>query len=97
MTNSDLRMRASSDGGSTFDSSSSDYLYNPKPTLTKDSNRCHWRVAPTDRPERGGVIWTSECRHQFELLDGKPNEYGMRWCPFCGGELVHDRLAGMED
>ena len=61
------------------------------------ANKCHWRVAPNDRPERGGVIWSSECRRKFELLDGRPSDYGMRWCPFCGGELVHDRLAGMED
>lgn len=60
-------------------------------------NPCYWRVAPNDRPERGGVIWSTECRRQFELLDGRPSDYEMKWCPFCGGELVHDKLVGMED
>lgn len=33
-------------------------------------------------------VWRSGCDNEFTTIDGTPSENGMRFCPFCGGDLV---------
>jgi len=52
---------------------------------TYDIPRCVWR-------EDGCIdyagTWNTECGQSFVLIDSTPTENNMRYCCYCGGELV---------
>lgn len=48
--------------------------------------QCRW---VNDDPD-GWNAWETECEATFELNDGTPQDNGMKYCPYCGGELVTD-------
>lgn len=53
---------------------------------TARPKRCRW---VNDDPD-GWNTWETECEATFQLNDGTPQDNGMKFCPYCGGELVTD-------
>lgn len=54
-------------------------------------NPCAW----TEDSDCGP--WHTACGHAFTLEDGAPLDNGMRWCCFCGGQLVQVPWLDAED
>ena len=42
---------------------------------------CHWSQDDSD-------AWMTECRKAYGINEGTPEENRMKFCPFCGKELV---------
>jgi hypothetical protein len=40
---------------------------------------CHWRLAEE--------MWETECGKGFVFIDGDPDQNGLLFCPYCGGQL----------
>lgn len=49
---------------------------------------CTWT---NDDPESN--FWVTECGKSFEVNDGTPLENDMRFCCFCGGELIEEIIT----
>ena len=45
---------------------------------------CHWSEEED--------MWETECKHAFVLNEGTPSENEMRFCSYCGGELIEVRM-----
>jgi hypothetical protein len=43
---------------------------------------CSWKFNQLD------VIWETECQNILSLVDGRPRDLEMEYCPFCGKGLV---------
>ncbi len=52
----------------------------------KRDNACHWRTFKSI----DGYFepWEADCGFQFELNEGTPAENNMKYCCYCGGELI---------
>lgn len=52
---------------------------------------CHW-----DEDDTG--VWATDCRHEFEINEGTPDDNGMKFCCYCGKPLVQRLLQeGTDD
>ena len=47
--------------------------------------KCEWKA------DDDGTYWTG-CDQAFVFNEGGPNENGMKFCPYCGAELVTPNL-----
>lgn len=45
------------------------------------SKKCKWKQDEYD-------IWETDCGNLFVVNDGTPSENKMKFCPYCGKELV---------
>jgi hypothetical protein len=43
--------------------------------------KCKW-------VEDGDGNWNTQCEQVFVVIDGKPDDNGMKFCSYCGEELV---------
>jgi hypothetical protein len=32
--------------------------------------------------------WETSCENAFEIIEGTPDENGMKYCPYCGKKLI---------
>ncbi len=48
---------------------------------------CIWKE---DLSFDGDVSWDTECGQKFCFIDGGPKENGMKFCCYCGGELIEE-------
>lgn len=44
--------------------------------------KCRWRQDEDDG------AWDTTCGERFEIIDGTPQENGMKFCCYCGKELA---------
>lgn len=45
---------------------------------------CNWTHESTEWAD----VWTGDCGITWEMIDGKPHENDMNFCPKCGKRLV---------
>jgi len=50
---------------------------------------CHW----TENEE----AWSTSCDNYFIVLEGSPSQNEMRFCAYCGGELIEHRPAAIRE
>lgn len=56
-----------------------------------DLPRLLWRADKACSWAQDGVgedHWDTGCRKRFTLMDGSPSENRMRFCCYCGGDLI---------
>jgi hypothetical protein len=51
-----------------------------------DAGTCEWWHSGEE-----GDDWNTGCGRQYRLSDGKPADYGIRFCPYCGERLKEER------
>ena len=49
--------------------------------MSDENETCRWHVDDDG-------IYVTECGNLFEIMDGTPAENEMRYCPYCGREIV---------
>lgn len=45
----------------------------------------------------GSDYWETDCRNSFILNDGTPADNGMKFCCYCGRQLVTDAATDEDD
>lgn len=53
---------------------------------------CVWQ-----RVTEGLDLWSSTCGHEWEFLDGGPEDNKVAFCPFCGGRMEVDALRSQKE
>lgn len=46
--------------------------------------QCGWTY------DTDGYCWDTDCKNTFVIDDGTPEDNGMRFCCFCGGEIKQE-------
>lgn len=59
---------------------------NPLPERQGQRHVCLWAE------QEEGSYWQTGCDHAFTLMDGSPQDNGMKFCPYCGGHLIEDMV-----
>lgn len=52
---------------------------------------CNWFNDQTAWENDGG--WDTTCGNRFYLCEGSPSENDMKFCCYCGGQLVEERQS----
>lgn len=47
---------------------------------------CYWIE---DMEPDGDIVWQTTCAHTFVFMADGPDENHFKFCPYCGGRLVH--------
>jgi hypothetical protein len=55
----------------------------------EDMKQCEW--------EDDDDCWATSCGQLFVINDGTPSQNGMKYCCYCGGELVEKPPAERDD
>jgi hypothetical protein len=48
-----------------------------------DTKKCVWK-------EDSDIGWHTDCGEIYCIIDGTPEENKMKFCPFCGAELIQE-------
>ena len=51
---------------------------------------CTWKY------DDSNDYWETSCGNTFVLLDGTPNDNNMKFCCYCGGQIVTNVLQAIE-
>ena len=54
---------------------------------------CEWHAPPEWEQD----YWETACGEAFCFTDGGPSDNRMRFCPYCGGELIEVQAATKEE
>lgn len=56
------------------------------------TKQCVWM--PEEWP---GEAWETSCDGLYQITTGTPEDNGMKFCPFCGGELIEKEREESND
>lgn len=60
---------------------------------SQEARQCTWRFDDG----YDGESWDTSCGEKFVFIDGGPIQNSLRFCCYCGGQMIEARPAPVED